>query len=123
MGVRRTAESPPEITWTNDLIWKLFAEIELPENGVVLLGKRKKRENTLDDSKVALIFPQFLNLKRTITGDRVKRKHEHLTKKYKELATSLRTTGEGVNGDTDGNESDNEYFDLFLRVGLMTQLL
>ncbi|KAG1852199.1 hypothetical protein F4604DRAFT_1933770 [Suillus subluteus] len=113
----------PEITWTNDLIWKLLAEIELPENRVVLLGKQKKRENTSGDSKAtvyqrtaAVIFPQFHNLNPTVTGDRVKRKYKHLTKKYKELATRLRTTGEGVNDDANSNESDNEYFNCYVPV-------
>ncbi|KAG2051179.1 hypothetical protein BDR06DRAFT_939236 [Suillus hirtellus] len=111
----------PEITWTNDLIWKLLAEIELPENRVVLLGKWKKCENTSGDSKAtvyqrmaAVIFLQSHGLNPTVTGDHVKCKYEHLTKKYKELATRLHTTGEGVNDDTDGNESDNEYFDCYV---------
>ncbi|KAG1726015.1 uncharacterized protein EDB91DRAFT_1254528 [Suillus paluster] len=74
----------PEITWTNDLIWKLLAEIELPENRVVLLGKWKKCKNTSDDSKAtvyqcmaAVIFLQFHNLNPTVTGDCVKCKYEH----------------------------------------------
>ncbi|KAG2058394.1 hypothetical protein BDR06DRAFT_876699, partial [Suillus hirtellus] len=102
-------------------IWKLLAKIKLPENRVVLLGKQKKCKNTSGDSKAtvyqcmaAVIFPQFHGLNPTVTGDRVKHKYKHLTKKYKELATCLRTTGEGVNDDTDGNESDNEYFDCYV---------
>jgi hypothetical protein len=34
----------PEIVWTDDLVWQLLAQIELSENRVVLLGKRKKGE-------------------------------------------------------------------------------
>jgi hypothetical protein len=34
----------PKITWTNNLIRMLLAEIELSENRVVLLGKWKKHE-------------------------------------------------------------------------------
>jgi len=34
----------PEIVWTNNLVWQLLAQIELSENRVVLLGKRKKGE-------------------------------------------------------------------------------
>ncbi|KAG2054961.1 hypothetical protein BDR06DRAFT_1007443 [Suillus hirtellus] len=73
----------PKITWMNDLIWKLLAKIELPENRVVLLGKWKKHENTSGDSKAtvyqcmaAVIFPQFHGLNPTVTGDRVKHKYK-----------------------------------------------
>ncbi|KAG1749293.1 hypothetical protein EDB19DRAFT_1904807 [Suillus lakei] len=55
-----------EIVWTDDLVWQLLAQIELSENRVMLLGKRKKGENTSGDSKVmvyqdmaAAIFPQL----------------------------------------------------------------
>jgi hypothetical protein len=34
----------PEIIWTDDLVWQLLAQIELSENRVMLLGKRKKGE-------------------------------------------------------------------------------
>jgi hypothetical protein len=34
----------PEIVWTDDLVWQLLVQIELSENRVVLLDKRKKGE-------------------------------------------------------------------------------
>jgi hypothetical protein len=34
----------PDITWTDDMTWQLLGQIELSENRVVLLGKRKKGE-------------------------------------------------------------------------------
>lgn len=91
----------PEIVWTDDLVWQLLAQIELSENRVVLLGRRKKGEvsesklsymirdmmflcqNTSGDSKVtvyqrmaAAVFPQLHSQNAVAMGDRVKRKYE-----------------------------------------------
>ncbi|KAG1724315.1 uncharacterized protein EDB91DRAFT_1340086 [Suillus paluster] len=123
MRKKNTGVAIPEIEWTADVIWQLLTQIELSENRVVLLGKRKKGERTSGDSKVtiyqrmgATIFPQLHSLNAVAVGERVKRKYEHLTKKYKELACWLQTTGEGIQADTDGNLSngDNKYFQCYV---------
>ncbi|KAG1904297.1 uncharacterized protein F5891DRAFT_1275873 [Suillus fuscotomentosus] len=123
MRKKNTGVAIPEIEWTADVIWQLLTQIELSENRVVLLGKRKKGERTSGDSKVtvyqrmgAAIFPQLHSLNAVAVGERVKRKYEHLTKKYKELARRLRTTGEGIQADTDGNlsDGDNKYFECYV---------
>ncbi|KAG0705837.1 hypothetical protein DFH29DRAFT_754365, partial [Suillus ampliporus] len=64
-------------------IWQLLNQIELSENRVMLLGKRKKGDRTSGDSKVtvyqrmgAAIFPQLHSLNAVAVGDRVKRKYE-----------------------------------------------
>ncbi|OAX37930.1 hypothetical protein K503DRAFT_800842 [Rhizopogon vinicolor AM-OR11-026] len=100
MGKKDTGIAIPKIIWTDDLIWQLLGQIELPENRVVLFGKRKKGERTSSDSKVtayqciaAAILPHFHSLNAVAVGGHVKRKYEHLTKKYKELARRLRITG------------------------------
>ncbi|KAG2072925.1 hypothetical protein BDR04DRAFT_1230188 [Suillus decipiens] len=111
----------PEIVWTDDLVWQLLAQIELSENRVVLLGKRKKGENTSGDSKVtvyqhmaASVFLQLHSQNAVAMGDQVKQKYEYLTKKYKVHAQRLRTTGEGVQSDVNGNISDNEFFECYV---------
>ncbi|KAG1748850.1 uncharacterized protein EDB91DRAFT_1078989 [Suillus paluster] len=74
-----------EIVWTNDLVWQLLAQIELSENRVVVLGKRKKGKNTSGDSKVtvyqhmaAAVFPQLHSQNAVAMGDRVKQKYKYL---------------------------------------------
>ncbi|KAG0692564.1 hypothetical protein DFH29DRAFT_1008435 [Suillus ampliporus] len=123
MRKKNTGVAIPEIEWTADIIWQLLNQIELSENRVVLLGKHKKGERTLGDSKVtiyqrmgAAIFLQLYSLNVVAVGDHVKRKYEHLTKKYKELARRLRTTGEGIQADTDGNlsDGDDKYFECYV---------
>ncbi|KAG2065131.1 hypothetical protein BDR04DRAFT_1033549, partial [Suillus decipiens] len=102
-------------------VWQLLAQIELSENRVMLLGKQKKGENTSGDSKVtvyqcmaASVFPQLHSQNAVAMGDRVKRKYEYLTKKYKVHAQRLQTTGEGVQSDVNGNISDNEFFECYV---------
>ncbi|KAG1724314.1 uncharacterized protein EDB91DRAFT_1087499 [Suillus paluster] len=110
-----------EIVWTDDLVWQLLAQIELSENRVVLLGKRKKGKNTSGDSKVtvyqrmaAAVFPQLHSQNAVAMGDRVKRKYEYLMKKYKVHARHLQTTGEGIQSDANGNVSDNKFFECYV---------
>ncbi|KAG1728874.1 uncharacterized protein EDB91DRAFT_1060292 [Suillus paluster] len=98
----------PEIVWTDDLVWQLLVQIELSENRVMLLGKRKKGENTSGDSKVmvyqrmaAAVFPQLHSQNAVAMGDQVH-------------ARRLRKTGEGIQSDVNSNVSDNEFFECYV---------
>ncbi|KAG2065332.1 hypothetical protein BDR04DRAFT_1033086 [Suillus decipiens] len=113
-----------EIVWTDNLVWQLLAQIELSENRVVLLGKRKKGENTSGDSKVtvyqrmaASVFPQLHSQNACCASLIIfylTSPSCSLTKKYKVHAQRLRTTGEGVQSDVNGNISNNEFFECYV---------
>ncbi|KAG1795444.1 uncharacterized protein HD556DRAFT_1307595 [Suillus plorans] len=84
MWKKNTGVAIPKIEWTADVIWQLLAQIELPENRVILLGKRKKGERTSGDSKVTVyqrmgstIFLQLHSLNAVAIGECIKWKYEH----------------------------------------------
>ncbi|KAG1879551.1 hypothetical protein C8R48DRAFT_767808 [Suillus tomentosus] len=44
----------PDVHWSENMAWTLLSEVEKDENRLVLLGKRDKKENTSDDSKITV---------------------------------------------------------------------
>ncbi|KAG2065830.1 hypothetical protein BDR04DRAFT_956730, partial [Suillus decipiens] len=104
----------PEIVWTDDLVWQLLAQIELSENRVVLLGKQKKGENTSGDSKVTVYQRMAASCCASLIIFYLTSPSCSLMKKYKVHAQRLRTTGEGVQSNANGNISDNEFFECYV---------
>ncbi|KAG2123246.1 CHAT domain-containing protein [Suillus clintonianus] len=125
MPKKDTAPAIPDVHWSEDMTWSLLSEVEKDDNRLVLLGKREKKENTSGDSKItvfqrigAVVLPESYKLNPTATGKAVKRKYDHLTRKYRQHGKRLRTTGEGIRGsDVEDNPSENEFFDCYVPAG------
>ncbi|KAF8550720.1 hypothetical protein OG21DRAFT_1524944 [Imleria badia] len=135
MAKKKAPAAPiPDVQWSDNMIWQLINQIERNENWIVLLGsdsvagkaEEERRltecQKTSGDSKVAVyqrigaaVLPTYHTINTVATGDQVKRKYEHLLKKYKGHATRLRTTGEGVNSPDGADDDDSdEYFDCYV---------
>ncbi|KIJ11216.1 hypothetical protein PAXINDRAFT_84771 [Paxillus involutus ATCC 200175] len=114
----------PDVQWSDDMIWQLIDQMERNENQVVLLEKQQKSDKPSGDSKVAVyqcigaaVLPTYHTINTVATGDQVKRKYEHLLKKYKSQASQLRTTGKGVkssNRAEDDESQADKYFDCYI---------
>ncbi|KAG1785028.1 uncharacterized protein HD556DRAFT_1451113 [Suillus plorans] len=125
MPKKDAALAIPDVHWSKDMTWSLLSEVEKDDNRLVLLGKRKKKENTSGDSKItvfqqigAVVLPKSYKLNPTATGKAVKWKYDHLMRKYQQHGKHLRTTSEGIYGsDVEDNPSKNEFFDCYVPVG------
>jgi len=107
--------SIPAITWTENMVWALLAQLRQKDNYSVLFGKKEAGENTSGERRISVykriaekIIPEVYQLDAGVAADRIKKKIESLRDRYKKEAARLQQTGGGLRegGDDDGNNDE-----------------